>query len=248
MNFRLSFKDFLTPKFLGLSFLPFIVSLVLLGGFMLFGGSELFNALSDGARSGDFSFLDEERFPLVAKVLSYSVTRWLISALFYFAGVFLVIILSLIIAAIVVGFLTPIITKNINEKHYNLTKKSEPSFARVSFLMIKEIGIFTLLLLIALPFLFVPVVRLFIIHIPFFYMYHKFMLIDIASNTLDKHRFEIVYQKNGGYDFIFLCFLFYLISLIPLVGIFLQILFVINLTHNIYQKERNLAKKYQILV
>lgn len=247
MNFKLSIKDFLTPKFLGLSFLPFIISVVLLAIFMIYGGSELFDVLSNGAKTGDFSFLDEERFPLIAKLLAFSVTKWLISALFYFAGTFLVIILSLLIATIVVGFITPVVTKVINQKYYNITKNSEASFSRVSILMVKEIGIFVLLLLICLPFLFVPIINLFIIHIPFFYIYYKFMLIDVASNTLNKDRFEIIYKKGGGYDFTFLTFIFYLISLIPFLGIFLQIFFVINLSHNLYQKEKYFIAKYKIL-
>lgn len=247
MNFKISIKDFLTPKFLGLSFLPFIISVVLLSVFMIYGGSELFDMLKAGAKSGDFSFLDEERFPIVAKFLAFGVTKWIISALFYFAGTFLVIILSLVIATIVVGFLTPVVTKHINLKYYNLHKKDEPNFARVSIIMLKELGIFLLFLLIALPFLFVPVVNLFVIHIPFFYIYYKFMLIDVGSNTLNKERFERFYLRGGGYDFIFLCFLFYLVSLIPFLGIFLQILFVINLSHNVYQKELKFIAKYKIL-
>ncbi|QKF64106.1 EI24 domain-containing protein [Campylobacter corcagiensis] len=247
MSIKLSFKDFLTPKFLGLSFLPFIISAVLLAVFMIYGGLELFDALKIGAKSGDFSFLDEEKFPLIAKFLTFSITKWIISALFYFAGTFLVIILSLVIAAIVIGFLTPVVTKDINLKYYKLNKKDEPNFIRVSILMLKELGIFILLLLIALPFLFVPLVNIFVIHIPFFYMYYKFMLIDVSSNALNKERFERFYAKGGGYDFIFLCFLFYLVSLIPLLGIFLQILFVINLSHNVYQKEQNFRAKYQLL-
>lgn len=129
-NFKLALDDFLTPKFLLLSTLPLVLSIIFLSAIMIFGGREIYEALSVGASSGDFGFLDEEKFPLIAKILSFGATKWVISALFYVAGSFLVLILSVFIALIVAGFLTPVVANEIKRRHYRNLEISEISTAR----------------------------------------------------------------------------------------------------------------------
>lgn len=243
--FRISLKDFLSKKFLTLSFLPLIISIFILGCFLFFGANELYNALKEGASSGDFSFLDEDRFPLIAKILSYKITIWIITALFYMTGSFLVLMISVFIALIVAGFLTPVISQEINKRHYQTPLNSEVSMIRSLKLMAVEIFKFLGILIITLPFLFVPIVNLFVINIPFFYIYYKFLLIDVASSSLSSEKFELFYKKGGGYLFITATFCFYLISLIPLVGLFLQLFFIIYLTHVTY-RNKFLKHKFSI--
>ena len=79
--------------------------------------------------------------------------------------------------------------------------------------------------------LFVPVINLFIINVPFFYIYYKLVLIDVASNALSAKSFERSYKMGGGYKFALSAFIFYLLCLIPLVGLFFQLFFIIFLTH-----------------
>lgn len=237
-NFKLALRDFLTPKFLLLSTLPLILSVIVLGFIMILGGREIYDALNAGAVSGDFSFLDEERFPTTAKILSFSVTKWIISALFYVAGSFLVLMLSVFIALIVAGFLTPVIASEINKRHYQNAQISGISTTG----SLKLIGVvllkFTAVLLISLPFLFVPVLNLFVIQVPFFYLYYSLLFIDVGSSTLSKPKFELFWMDGGGYEFKFTALIFYLLCLIPLVGLFLQIFFVIYFSHFFFQKER----------
>lgn len=240
--FFVSLKDFLTKKFIILSLLPLLVSLLVFGGFIIFGGNELFSILSEGAKSGDYSFLNEAEYPLVTKILTYAITKWIIGALFYVAGTFLVLMLSVFTALLVAGFLTPIVTKDINLKYYNIERSSEVSFLRVTKLMGFDLLKFIGILLLCLPFLFVPLVNLFVINIPFFYLYYKFILVDVASNALNASQFEYTYKKGGGYSFIFACLGFYILCLVPLVGLLLQLFFVIYLTHILYIKEQKLLK------
>ncbi|MDO5046900.1 EI24 domain-containing protein [Campylobacter sp.] len=237
-NFNLAVKDFLTAKFLILSTLPLILSIVILGALMIFGGKEIYTALSMGAASGDFSFLDESAHPYIAQILSYGFMKWIISALFYITGTFFVLILSVFIALIVAGFLTPVVTKEINKRHYQIAEFETISLARTLKLMSIVIAKFILLLLISLPLLFVPALNLFIINVPFFYLYYSLLFIDIGSNTLSKNKFEIAWMDGGGYEFKFTALVFYLLCLIPLVGLFLQIFFVIYFSHFFFQKER----------
>ena len=141
------------------------------------------------------------------------------------------------IALIVAGFLTPVVAKEINKRHYNYVLKSEASTARVLKVMMVEIVKFLGILLVCLPLLFVPFVNFFIINVPFFYIYYKLLLIDVGSNTLDSDKFELALLEGGGVKFIAFTLLFYLISLVPLVGLFFQLYFVIVLSHLFYQRE-----------
>ena len=102
--------------------------------------------------------------------------------------------------------------------------------------MSKTVNKFILIFLICIPLLFIPVVNLFILNLPFFYLFYRLILIDIASNTSDSLIFEIDLQKGGGIKFFSASVLFYIITLIPFVGLFLQIYFVIFLSHVLLEK------------
>ncbi len=239
--FDISIKDFLTKKFILLSLLPLLGAVLVLGILAFFGGKEGFENLQIAIANGDFTLL--QNYPIISKILNYSITKWIIGAFFYIAGTFLVLIFSVIIAVIIAGFLTPVVTKEINLRHYGLTKQNEVSFLKVVKLMATSLLKFIAIFLICLVFYFVPILNLFVINIPFFYLFYKFLLIDVASNSLNKERFDKIYRQGGGYKFMLSCFLFYLLCLIPLVGLFLQLFFVIFLSHILYQNEQKLGVK-----
>ncbi|ASM39839.1 EI24 domain-containing protein [Campylobacter sp. RM12327] len=234
--FQISLREFLTKKFILLSTLPLIVSVLILGGFLIFGGIEFFSMLNDGAKSGDFSFIDEAQYPLLTSILAFALTKWLIIAIFYMIGVFFVVIISVVIALIVAGFLTPIATNHLNKKYYHYDRLQGISFFKTSKLMMIILLKFCIFLLISIPFLFIPVINVIVVNIPFFYLYYKFMLLDVGSNSLNKNDFEILWLRDGGNEFKLSCLVFYIVSLVPLLGLFLQLFFVIFLSNLIYKK------------
>ena len=170
---RLGFKDFFTAKFIALSILPLCLSIFSLAWLTIWGGSEIFDLLSDSAKNENFAFLEPNSVLsfIAIKILSFSATKWIVSILFYILSTFLTIIISIIIALVVAGFLTPVVAKEINKRHYNYVLKSEASTARVLKVTMVEIMKFLGILLICLPLLFVPVLNLLIINVPFFYIY-----------------------------------------------------------------------------
>ena len=236
---RIGFKDFFTAKFIALSILPLCLSVFSLAWLTIWGGGEIFDLLSDSAKNENFAFLEpNSALSFIAiKILSFSATKWIVSILFYILSTFLTIIVSIVIALIVAGFLTPVVAKEINKRHYNYVLKSEASTARVLKVMMIEIMKFFGILLICLPLLFVPFVNFFIINVPFFYIYYKLLLIDVGSNTLDSDKFELALLEGGGIKFMAFTLLFYLVSLVPLVGLFFQLYFVIVLSHLFFERE-----------
>lgn len=114
---RLSIKDLFTPKFIALSILPLVFSALIIAAIAMFGGRELYEALN-AAIPGEAGALAE--YPMLAKILSLGIAKWLIGAIFYAVGAYLVVMLSVFCALAVAGFLTPMIAREINRRHYRV--------------------------------------------------------------------------------------------------------------------------------
>ncbi len=81
-------KDFFTGKFLFLSLAPFIVPILILGAFFIYGSSEFITLLQEGSASGDYSYIDEKAYPTLSYLLGFAVFHWLVMALFFVFGTF----------------------------------------------------------------------------------------------------------------------------------------------------------------
>ncbi|MCR8679195.1 MULTISPECIES: EI24 domain-containing protein [Campylobacter] len=226
-----SFADFLSLRFILLSILPLAVSLASLIGLVVLFGDDIFAAF---AKPQIQTYASGDGF--IAWLISLSLVQFIITSSFYVISIFLAIILSVAIAAVITGFLTPYIVKFINQKYYNYNTTPEPSNIRVLNLIFITFIKFILIFLICIPLLFIPVINLFILNLPFFYLFYRLMLIDVASNTSDRLIFEVDLQKGGGVKFFSASVIFYIITLIPFVGLFSQIFFVIFLSHLLLEK------------
>jgi hypothetical protein len=219
--------------------LPLACSVLILGVLATLGGRELYDALFSGAG------INGENFPLIAEILKFSIVKWLLGAVIYLTGTFAVIMLSVFIALIITGFLTPVITAEINKRHYGLSDFADISAARsaklIGIALLKFLGLLSASLML-LPILwFMPILNLIVMQIPFFYLYYSITFLDVAPNTLRKTKFELYLLDFGGYKFKAACLLFYLLCLVPLVGILGQIYFIIYFSHFFLQKEKPLS-------
>jgi hypothetical protein len=234
-------KDFFSGKFLFMSLAPFIVPIVVLGGFVIYGSSEFFTLLQAGAQSGDFSFIDESVHPTLAYILGFSVIHWLLMSLFVVLGTFGIVLSSLVIAVITVGFLTPLIVKTIRKRNYPEVLQSEGDGIVVSLFTILKIFMkFILLFLCVLPFLFLPFVNFMVFQLPFFYLFYKLMMYDLVSVGICEDVSQII-KENKLYLFVVMA-LFFFLSLIPLFGLLLQVFFVVYLSHFILTKSSQNVK------
>ena len=233
---RLSLKDLFTPKFIALSILPLVFSALIIAAIAMFGGRELYEALN-AAIPGEAGALAE--YPMLAKILSLGIAKWLIGAIFYAVGAYLVVMLSIFCALAVAGFLTPMIAREINRRHYRVDKAqlANVSLARQTALMGKILLKFILIALICLPILAVPALNFLALHPAFFYLYYSLLVIDVAPNALSRHKFELYLLDYGGYKFKAAALCFYLLCLVPIFGLFLQVFFVIYFSHFFFLRE-----------
>ena len=234
--FALSFRDFWTKKIILWSFLPLIAVLLIFFTLFIIGGGSLLESVKTGLETGNYGFI--EQYKILAWFLHLGIVHWLMTVLFYSFGFILVIVFSVIIALIVAGLLTPIITAEIDARHYQFNIQPKAYYLTVikdmSWVLLKFAGLF----LICLPLCFIPALGIIALQLPLFYLFYKFFLIDIYSNTVSHEEYTMQIKKGGDSSFIFACFIFYLLCFIPLAGLFLQLFFVIYLTHLVYQKKR----------
>ncbi len=230
-----SLKDFFSIKFLLLSTLPFLISFLIFGSFFLYSGSEFINFLNTTTSGGNFANINPVVHPVVNYILTLTFVKWAIITFFYLFGTFLMLLISIIIAVIVIGFFTPYIVKTIRNKYYPKFITSEISFGKVLWLYLKIVGVFLFLILVAIPLLIVPGVNFFIFNIPFYYLFHNLLMIDIGSNIENEKRFFLITGKEKK-SFVTATIVCYVLSLIPVLGLFLQLFFVIYLTHLFFEK------------
>jgi len=235
-------NDFFSGKFLFMSLAPFVVPILVLGGFFIYGSSELITLLQEGASSGDFSYIDENTYPTLSYILGFTVVHWLIMSLFVVFGTLGTVLLSLIIAVITVGLLTPAIVSSVRKKHYgHIEAGSGDNFLSSLWTTLKIFMKFILLFLCTLPFLMLPFVNFMIFQLPFFYLFYKLMTYDLLSTGVSKDASKIM-SENKIFLFVVIG-LFFFLSLIPLFGLLLQVFFVVYLSHFILSKSTFSADK-----
>ncbi|HID0753311.1 TPA: EI24 domain-containing protein [Campylobacter jejuni] len=232
---KLAIKDFFSFKFLKFALIPLIFSLI----FMLFLGALGFSALLDYFNSL-FSVGEDSFWAWFYALHFVQILITIIS--FLFSG-FIVVFASVFLALFITSFLTPFIAKEINQKYYHYDNINEVSTLKTIFeifkIFIKFIGIFLLCTLA----LFLPFINIFVYYLAFYYLFHKLLMIDITSTILDKESFKNFHSNFSPLEFKFSTLCFYLLSSVPLLGLFLQVFFVIFLTHLAYQRILKLKAK-----
>ena len=230
-------KDFFTGKFLFLSLAPFIAPILILGAFFVYGSNEFIDLLQQGSATGDYSFIDESTYPILSYLLGFAVFHWLLVTLFVVFGTFGVVLLSLVIAVITVGLLTPYIVNLVRKNGYAYVKKADGDGLLFSLWSnIKIFLKFLLLFLCTLPFLLLPFLNFFIFQLPFFYLFYKLMMYDLVSSGVCEDA-EYIIRENRLYLFVVMGMFFFL-SLIPLFGLLFQVFFVVYLSHFILSKSK----------
>ncbi|GEM_PF-7027611 len=208
------FEDFRSGKVLSLSILPLLFSGVVLFALLKFGLFEFASALNEGEFTG------------ILSVLNFSFVRSLVLGLANLLGWYLVIVCSVALGGVVTGFLTPFVVRYINAKRYRISLDGDVSLIAVGVSMLGVLWRFLLVFAVSLVLLFVPFLNIFALSLPFVYLFHKLMLIDLASCCFDENGFENAVKNGVGNRFRIFSVLFYLISLVPFVGVLAQLFFV----------------------
>lgn len=232
---RLAIKDFFTLQFLKFALIPLTFSFILMIFLAIFGFSALLNYFNSLFSVGEDSFW--------AWFYTLHFVQILITIISFLFSGFIVVFASVFLALFITSFLTPFIAKEINQKYYHYNNTNEVSTLKTIFEIFKIFIKFIGILLLCTLALFLPFINIFVYYLAFYYLFHKLLMLDITSSVLDKENFKIFNTQASTFEFKFSTLCFYLLSSIPLLGIFLQVFFVIFLTHLAYQRILKLEVK-----
>ncbi|EQB35411.1 hypothetical protein M947_09010 [Sulfurimonas hongkongensis] len=248
----LSIKDFLSLKMLKYSLAPFFITLILMYIlFFIFAGMGVDSLAEMQVQSTQTTIQNGiphtqsvttmvEGNSVVEYLMSFAITSWLATFFIYAIGGFLTLYISIFIAIIVIGFLTPFVLRELQKRHYQDIKLIGYSNLLTDLFLVVKWAVIMILLFIALiPFYFIPIVNIVAFNLPLYYFFHKMLKFDISSNICTKQESkQIDYFLSNKLRLKTLSL--YLISLVPFAIFFGAVLFVIYLGHTYFLEVKKL--------
>ncbi len=246
----LSIKDFMTPKMLKMVLLPFVITMLIMYTLFFIAADLGLDTLqqttlqvestqtiaNNGAEhtenfSGTFSGTS-----IIDFLMTHTVTSWLISFLVYTVGSFLVLLISIVVALAVIGFLTPPILKELQQRHYQTIKLiGFDGITTVVWNFTKSFLVMIGLFLLLMPLYFVPLINIIALNIPFYYFFHRLLTYDVASTLCTKEEYVHIMHFKGNAMRI-KTLLLYMVSLIPFAVLFATVFFVIYIGHSFFKE------------
>ncbi len=246
----LSIKDLFSPQMLKIAFLPFIVTLLVVY-FAFFSIADMGldtlqnttlqiqtqeSSIQNGVTTTENTNQTYTGYWILDFLLKYSITSWIVGFLVYTIGSFAVLWVSLFIALIVVGFLTPSILRNLQQKYYPSVKLDGYGDVISSVLfLIKSIFMMIFFFIVLAPLYFIPIINIIAINIPFYYFFHKMLHFDIGSTLVSKEEHKNLKNKYS-FSFRMQTLFLYFLSMIPFVALILPVFYIIYLGHTYMDK------------
>jgi len=251
----LSIKDLFTGTMIKYSLMPFVLSMLII--YVLFfvvagvgldqlGTMDVASSqttIENGIPHTDSFAATLEGTAVIKFLMSSAITSWIASFLVYTIGSFLTLYLSIFIALIVMGFLTPIILKEIQRRHYgDVDMIGYSNIIAALLLTLRWTMTMIILFIVLVPLYFIPILNIIAFNLPLYYFFHKIMTYDVASTICTKE--EAVKIKFFHASTLRLKTLgLYLISLIPFVIFFASVFYVIYLGHSYFIEVRKLREE-----
>ncbi len=235
--FLLSIKDFLSVKMLQFALLPFAISLLFIYilFFIIAGvGLEQLGSLEIQSSQTTLQNGIPHTESFSAQLQGLAIVQFLTGFFVYAVGGFFVLYISIFVAVLVIGFLTPYVLRELQYRHYqDVEMIGHSNLFEGLFLLTKWSFIMLLLFFVLIPLYFIPLLNIVALNYPLYYFFHKVMLYDISSNICTKEedkkiqyfRSHMLRMKTLG---------LYFISLIPFAIFFGAIFYVIYLGHTYF--------------
>jgi hypothetical protein len=173
---------------------------------------------------------------IVRFLLTNPVSSWMIGFLFYVIGIVGAAMLSIAVALVIVGFLTPLILQHLRERSYpEIEMKGYGNIFVTIWVTLKNILVTGLLFILLIPLYFIPVVNIVALNYPLYYLFRRLLEFDITSEMMDREEFEEIHYKERHRITLRMTVL-YLLSLIPLMGLFIPVFYIIYLGNGYFKK------------
>jgi len=256
----LSVQDFFTKKMLTYALAPFFFTLIVVYSIFFSAASSTLDSMEQNIQiekshtyqengithtesssevySGDNAFL---RF-----LMEYSLTSWLVSFFVFTVGGMMMFVVAIFSAILIIGFLTPAILKELQKRHYpEVTLEGHGNAISSLFHSLKYLFVTFFLLIALIPLYFIPVVNIIAFNLPFYYLFHKFYLLDVGTTVLVKEEYKQMMYFQGN-KVRMTTLILYAISLIPFAALFTPVFNVIVLGHTVLKaKQLDTSKKLE---
>lgn len=240
----LSIKDFFTKPMLKIAILPLIFTMIFM--MILFYsaagyGFESLQIFIEHSQNGQEAVIDETApfyfvwtMYVIAFLFKYSITSWLVGFLVYTVGTIFVMMFSVLLTIVIIGFLTPMILKVLHKRHYsNLELNGFGSLLSPLWVAFKSALIMIVLFIVFIPLYFIPLINIIAINLPIYYFFHKLLTYDIASTILTEDEYKLIHNKKAGAFRLRTLFLYFL-SMIPSLMLFSAVFYIIYLGHSYF--------------
>lgn len=246
----LSIKDFFTKPMLKIAILPLIFTMIIMLVLFYSAAGYGFEALQlfiEQSQNGQEATIDPNApfyivwtMYIIAFLFKYSITSWLVGFLVYTVGTIFVMMFSVFLTILIIGFLTPMILKVLHKRHYShLQTNGFGSLLSPLWVALKSIIIMFLLFILFIPLYFIPIINLIAINLPIYYFFHKLLTFDVASTILTEDEYKLIHAKKAG-AFRFRTLLLYFLSMIPSILLFSAVFYIIYLGHSYFQELQKL--------
>lgn len=240
-----SINDFFSKSMLKIAFIPLFGVIILMYVIFFMAADVGFSTLQgviEAAQNGDEIIVDDSAsffflsFVYIAVFLfKYSITSWLVGFLFYTVGSIFIMMFSVFLTLIIVGFLTPMILKILHKKHYSHLEFSDKStISGALFMLIKSIFIMLGLFILLIPVYFIPIINIIAFNLPFYYLFHKLLNYDVSSTILKKEDYLLIYDKHTM-SFRLRTLFLYFISMIPFITLFSAVFYIIYIGNSYFK-------------
>ena len=234
--FLTAWQDFMTKKFLAITFIPFVITFILFSILLYGGWAETFSILETLGKNPDAindphiaHFIQQHE--IIASILSSSIFHYIFGAFFAIFGALLVILLSTATATMIMGFFTPTIIKEIHKRHYaHITMEGGIGAIEYIWLMVKIVLKSSVLFIVSSILYFIPLFNAIALNIPFYYLFHSFLSLDVGGEIMSASELQKILKKYR-IKVMSTTGILYLITLIPLAGTLLQVYFVSVMAH-----------------
>ncbi|MBN2894681.1 MAG: EI24 domain-containing protein [Campylobacterales bacterium] len=226
---HVSLEDFFTFEVLKLAVVPLLVTMIVLYLLFFSTADVLLTQIHQIELEAQNPSGGEEG--LLAWALRYSLTSWLAGILLYTVGIVAVMYLSIFTTLLIVGFMTPWLVEIVRRRHY--PQEQTHGFGSVGSVLwhfIVTFGVMILLFLLLLPLYFIPLLGLLVIHLPFYYLFHRLLNYDVASTICSKEEFALRMRTQGATIRVHTLWM-YLTTLIPFGALFAMLFYVLFLAH-----------------
>lgn len=236
--FALALGDTLSPRVLLVSLLSFVLTIVVFIGaiWLLFGGLGALSAwIAQSLQSFEGSVEQSWFLSMISLIF---ITKTVVAILFFFTSAMVTYYLFLMVYSVIVGLFAGYFIKEIGSIYYPRVAFSGMGLMSYVWIVLKTLLWTTLMFLLLSPLVFIPVLN-FALLVPVFYMFHKLLVLDVASMVNSSEEYKELKRLYAGQmrGISLVCFG---LTIIPFLGVVIYPYYVIVMSHFIFRKTESL--------